>query len=219
MKLKTLHIKNLRNIDELTFECSNGIHFIHGPNAQGKTTILEAIYLLSNLRSFRDHDAKALVKMGTHHSQVRGSFLIDDETEAELKVELILGTRLEKRAYINHKLTKSAADYFGLKVHYSPIQFHAITLNPTSTDLVRGEPALRRTYLNQMIASEDPKHLNNLKRFQKTLDQKNALLKQEHPFDPDILMILNETLVKEGSQILYDRLKYLQKITPMMESF
>ena len=213
MKLKTLALKNIRNVDEVTLECDLGIHFIYGANGQGKTSLLESIYLLSNLRSFRDSELGALLQQGKDFAQVKGLFDLGGGTEAELRVDLIKnGVRVEKRAYINHKLSRSVMDYFGVKLNHSPIQFHAINLNPTSTDLIRSEPAFRRNYLNQVISSENPEYLSVLKRYQKILDQKNALLKSEDKFDGQLLKILNENLVQEGIFIVYERLKYLQKL-------
>ena len=220
MKLKKLVIKNIRNVDEIHLACDQGIHFIHGSNGQGKTSILESVYLLSNLRSFRDSNLNGLLQRGKEIGQVKGLFDLGEGTEAELRVDLIQNaTRLEKRAYINHKLSKSAVDYFGVKLNHSPIQFHAINLNPTSTDLIRGDPALRRNYLNQAISSENPDYLGVLKRYQKILDQKNALLKSEDKFDAQLLRILNENLIQEGMFILHERLKYLQKMGPPIQDF
>lgn len=204
----------------MIIHCGQGIHFIHGLNAQGKTSILEAIYLLSNLRSFRDSDLSALVQSGKTFAAVKGLFKLDASTEAELKVELVQGPkRFEKRAYINQKLSKSALDYFGVKLNHSPIQFHAINLNPTSTDLIRGEPSLRRNYLNQVIASESPSYMDILKRFQKSLDQKNALLKQEERVDLQLLNILNENIITTGAFLIHARLSYLQKIAKPVLDF
>ena len=210
----------MRNIHEVTLDCHSGIHFIHGQNAQGKTSILESIYLLSNLRSFRDSDLSALLQHGEGFAQVKGEFELDPTTQAELRVDLVQGAyRFEKRAYINHKLSKSAVDYFGVKLQHSPIQFHAINLNPTSTDLIRGEPGLRRNYLNQVISSENPEYMHVLKRYQKILDQKNALLKQEEHLDLQLLKILNENLVHEGAMLMHARLQYLQKLAQPILDF
>jgi len=219
LKLKKLFIKNLRNLQEMSLDCGSGIHFIHGQNAQGKTSILESVYLLSNLRSFRDSDLSALLQYGKDFAQVKGEFQIGGDTAAELRVDLIRGpARFEKRAYINQKLVRSAVDYFGVKLQHSPIQFHAINLNPTSTDLIRGEPSLRRSYLNQVISSEDPEWMPILKRYQNILDQKNALLKQEEKVDPQLLKILNENLVEAGAAIIHRRLQYLNKLAaPVLE--
>ncbi len=219
MNLEKLFIRNIRNLEEVSIPCGRGIHFIHGLNAQGKTSILESIYLLSNLRSFRDSDLSSLVTRGKDFAQIRGSFKIDESTEAELKVELVQGARrFEKRAYINGKLARSAMDYFGVKLLHSPIQFHAINLNPTSTDLIRGEPALRRNYLNQVISSEHPDYMASLKHYQKSLDQKNALLKQEEKYDFKLLEILNENLIRSGAEIIFARLQYLKKLSkPILE--
>jgi DNA replication and repair protein RecF len=220
LKLDRLNIRNIRNIQEVDIPCGRGIHFIYGLNGQGKTSILESIYLLSNLRSFRDSDLSALLMQGEEYSRVTGKFELEPGTEAELKVELVQGPRrFEKRAYINQKLTRSSMDYFGVKLNHSAVQFHAINLNPTSTDLIRGEPALRRNYLNQVISSESPDYMHALKVYQKTLDQKNALLKAEEKFDLQLLKILNENLVKTGAILLHGRVSYLQKLNQPVLDF
>lgn len=223
LKLHRLTIRNIRNISELHLECDLGIHFIHGTNAQGKTSILESISLLSQLRSFRDSDLGALVQHHQTTGLVEGKFKLDETSEASLRVELSRTPKLEKRAYINHKLAKSSVDYYGVKKANSLVQFHAIVLNPTSTDLIRGEPALRRTYLNQVIASESPHHLDQLRRYQKVLDQKNALLKpekySEKSLDLDLLIILNEQMAELGAQIIHDRLVFLQRISSPVSEF
>jgi len=176
--------------------------------------------VLSNLRSFRDPHLHALLSHGESFSVVSGKFELDPGTEAELKVELVQSERrFEKRAYINQKLTRSALDYFGVKLNHGSIQFHAINLNPTSTDLIRGEPALRRSYLNQVISSEHPEYMSALKTYQKVLDQKNALLKAEERFDLNLFMILNEALAKNGAILINARLNYLQKLSQPVLDF
>jgi len=177
LKLRKLSLRHFRNVQELSFDCEDGIHFIYGQNAQGKTSILEAISLLSHLKSFREAEPQDLLGEGHSFSSVKGSFNIEDTVEAELKVELVKGlSRVEKRAYINQKMTRSTAEYWGLKSNHSTVQFHAISLNPTSTDLLRRDPAYRRSYLNQAISSEHTEHLPVLKRYQKTVDQKKRPL-------------------------------------------
>ncbi len=220
MKLKNLAIRNIRNIEEVSIPCGVGIHFIHGLNGQGKTSILESIYLLSNLRSFRDPDVSSLLRQGQDLARVRGDFELAPGTLAELRVELLKSrSRLEKRAYINQKLSRSAVDYFGLKLNHSPVQFHAINLNPASTDLIRGDPGVRRTYLNQSVSSENPSYLEALRHYQKSLDQKNALLKQEGRLDESLLAILNENLAASGAKIMQARMEFLKKIHPSLVDF
>lgn len=220
MKIKNLQIRNFRNIESIDLSCEDGIHFIHGQNGQGKTTVLESIYILSNLRSFRDSDLSAVLKYNEPAGQVKGTFEIDPGTMAELRVDLQKGLqRFEKRAYVNHKLTRSAADYYGVKLHHSPVQFHAINLNPSSTDLIRGDPALRRNYFNQVISSQNPHYMNHLKKYQKLVDQKNALLKDDQKADFSLLNILNEGIVSEGAKIVFERLNYLSKMVNPVQQF
>ncbi len=220
MKLKKLRILKLRNITDLTLECDQGIHYIYGSNGQGKTTLLEAISILSHLRSFRDSELQAVLQDGCAQGIVEGEFELSPGTQASLKVELNQTPyRFEKRAYINHKLARSAADYFGVKRNSSAVQFHAIALNPTSTDLMRGEPSLRRNYLNQVISSERPELLDVLKRYQKVVDQKNALLKSETGIDSQLLRILNENIASLGAIVLHFRFDYLHRIQKPISEF
>jgi DNA replication and repair protein RecF len=220
LKLEKIQIRNIRNLESIEIRCGRGIHFIHGENAQGKTSILESVSVLSNLKSFRDSRLENLLRIGTEAGQVRGVFDLGQGTQATLKVDLVrTQARFEKRAFINEKLAKSALDYFGVKLNHSPIQFHAITLNPTSTDLIRGEPSLRRSYLNQVISSENPAYLETLKLYQKALDQKNALLKQEGRLDPSLLDILNLQLARSGAEIIHHRLEFLSRIQHPTQNF
>ena len=162
----------------------------------------------------------ATLQYGEQAGQIKGAFEIDPGTHAELKIDLIQNPqRFEKRAYVNHKLSKSAADYYGVKLQHSPIQFHAINLNPTSTDLIRGEPALRRNYFNQVISSQDPLYMNNLRRYQKFVDQKNAFLKDDQKWDFSVLKVLNDGLIQEGAKVLHERLKYLSKVVSPVGEF
>lgn len=220
MKLKKLSIQNIRNLTDVKLDCDLGVHYIHGPNAQGKTSILESISILSSLRSFRDSDLQAILKKGEARGVIKGEFEIEPGLNAELRVELVQGpARFEKRAYINQKLAKSSVDYFGVKLAHSPIQFHAIVLNPTSTDLVRGEPALRRAFLNQTLSAEDPIHLDVLRRYQKVVDQKNALLKDDRGVDTQLLKILNENIASLGAMIINARHQFLTRISGPVSEF
>ncbi len=220
MKIKNIQIRNIRNIESIDISCESGIHFVHGRNGQGKTSILESITILSNLRSFRDSDLASVLKYGESLGQIKGAFEIDQGTHAELRIDLLKNiNRFEKRAYVNQKLCRSAANYYGVKLSHSPVQFHAINLNPTSTDLIRGEPALRRNFYNQVISSQNPHYMDNLKRYQKYVDQKNALIKDENKVDFSLLKILNEGIILEGAKILFERLNYIAKTVDPMHEF
>lgn len=221
MHLQQLLIRNFRNITEAIIPIEQGVHYFHGLNGQGKTSILESIHVLSNLRSFRDPHPQLCVQEGSEKSVIEGQFGFDQSNaKASLKVELVLGTgRFQKKAYVNGKLSRSSADFFGVKSRSAEVQFHAISLNPASTDLIRGEPTLRRNYLNLAVASENPSFLDTLKRYQKILDQKNALLKEPERYDQNLLSILNNALVKEGSEIILNRLKWVEKTAPKFEAF
>ncbi len=218
MKLKKLEIHRFRNIRSCLIECGKGIHFISGENGQGKTSVLEAINILSNLRSFREKDLEALIQHGEPLATVKGWFETDG-FECELKVELDKsGLRFQKRAFVNGKLIRSAKDYYQTKLTHPAIQFHAISLNPASTDLIHGGPSVRRQYLNQVISVQDPNTLEALTKYQRVIDQKNALLKQGG-FDSILLETLNDSLVTWGAKVRAFRLNYLANLAPHFDKY
>ncbi len=222
MKLAQLRLQGIRNIQDLEIPCQEGIHYIYGDNGQGKTSILESIYILSNLKSFRESDLKSVISSEpASFARMEGTFHVDDQTHALLGVSLqkSLSGRLEKKAFINGKLSKSASDYFRVKFSNSPIQFHAVNLNPTSTDFIRRDPSYRRNQLNLMISSTHLTYLDHLSRYQKTLDQKNALLKSEGNIDPDLLEVFNQSLALEGAWMIHFRLQFLDRITQQIPGF
>lgn len=220
MILNRVTIKNFRNLKETTLDFQNGLHYLFGLNGQGKTSVLEAIHLLSNLKSFREAHLQSCIQQGKNLAIIEGELLLKgSDAKVTLKVEIDYSQqRIKKRAMINGKLTKSSSDYFALKTSQQEAQFHVVSLNPTSTDLVRGEPQIRRLYLNLVTASENPELLETLKRYQKILDQKNAHLKEERQ-DLEFLSVLNSALAKEGAKIIKNRLFWLSKITPKTSRF
>ncbi len=218
MKLKTVELREFRNIQHSFIELGHGINTFVGKNGQGKTSLLEAIHLLGNLRSFRESDLSVLIRQGAEATQVHGVFDTDG-LRSDLRVELGKPRgRLEKRASVNGKLARSSADYFSQKLAHPAIQFHTVALNPSSTELIHGEPSLRRRMLNQMLSAFDSEGLSVLTQVQRVIDHKSALLKEPNP-DSELLHILNLQLIQLGAEVRQKRLFLLMKIAPIFQHF
>jgi DNA replication and repair protein RecF len=218
LKLKTVELREFRNIKHGLVELGSGINTFIGKNGQGKTSFLESIHLLGNLRSFRESDLSVLIRQGAEGAMVHGVFNTDG-LRSDLRVELGKPRgRLEKRASVNGKLARSAADYFSQKLAHPAIQFHTVALNPSSTELIHGEPSLRRRMLNHVLSGFDPQALSLLTQTQRVTDHKSALLK-EPQIDEELLATLNQQLVQLGAQVRQKRLILLMKIEPIFREF
>jgi len=219
MKISNLKGKNFRNLKEFEFKPHEHLNFIIGKNAQGKTSVLEAIHYLSNLKSFRQGKPHQVMRWKEKNTEIKCGldFLGSDgeawnsEHEIVFRRETETEERVQKTALINKNPVRSSLDYIGKKHLPSGSGFHAITFNPSDHELIRGEPQLRRNFINAALASQDPDYLRELKRYIRSLQQRNALLKQE-PFlrEETLLNSFSEDLIEAGSVLTHKRLEWFQ---------
>jgi DNA replication and repair protein RecF len=165
MEIKTLYLKNFRNYEEALVNFSPGINFIQGNNAQGKTSLLEAISILSTGRSFRTEKISELIKDGAPFFHLETLFE-KEGIHHRLKV-VFDGT--SKAITYNEKTYSNFSSILGL--------LPSVISAPTDVDLILGAPDLRRRHLNLHIAQSDPLYVYHLSRFNRALKQRNALLK------------------------------------------
>lgn len=166
MRITKLKLINFRNWEERSFEFSDRV-LIYGPNAQGKTNILEALYLLATTRSFRGREAE-LIKKNTEFLRLLGEV----ENEHTSEIEIIFkntGNRVEKEFQINGR-RRPTIDFVG--------EFSAIVFSPDDLQLVSGPPELKRRYLSFTIGQKDREYLYDLLNYKKVLKQRNDLLKR-----------------------------------------
>ncbi|MGE0615725.1 MAG: AAA family ATPase, partial [Bacteriovoracia bacterium] len=174
MRLQKLYFRNFRNIAELTIEPDGRLNFFIGANAQGKTSIIEAIHLLATLRSFRGAKVDDLIQNETMTGEI-GCEIIQDDSISRFQVVFerkdLLRKRSTQSAFINDKPCRSALAYVSQRFESFLKGFHAIVFNPSDHHLVRGEPSIRRSYLDQVIGSEDLDYLTALRRYKRALEQ------------------------------------------------
>ena len=231
MKLEKLRVRNFRNWSSGEFNPSEGLNFIFGSNGQGKTSLLEAVGLLSSLKSFRTHRLEELIQRGSDEAEieallVRSNQLSPGESSDyrwECRVKVVLQRdsstgRCRKVAFINGKPYKSAMGYLSQRYGEVGLGFHSVVFNPSDHDLVRGEPAYRRAVIDRIVAAENLDHLQNVQRFQKVLDQRNALFKSESPIDFRVLDGFTEPLVELGSRVTQARWAWFESASELIRS-
>jgi DNA replication and repair protein RecF len=165
MHLHKIKLVQFRVYAGASFTFSPGVNLIVGPNAQGKTSLLEAIYLLIAAKSFRTHKTAEMIAFGSNGFSIEGAFEKEDVNQT---IRLFTNGR-EKGAVYNSTRLFNWASVVGL--------INGSVLTPDDASLVKGSPQLRRHYLDVLIAQADPLYIHHLDRYHRALDQRNALLR------------------------------------------
>ncbi|MEM9025892.1 MAG: DNA replication and repair protein RecF [Verrucomicrobiota bacterium] len=167
MRLRSLRLFQFRNVKDATISCDHARVFFEGPNGQGKTNLLEAVSFLHSLRSFRVSDRSILIENGAESSSVQARW--DHDVQGDSTVSIILEKRA-RRVSVDGEPVRRLSSYIG--------QFPSVTMASQDIQLIRGGPAERRRFLDMVIAGTSIDYLNTFQRFQKTLIERNQLLKR-----------------------------------------
>lgn len=195
MFLSFLQLINFRNLNKQELIFNAGVVIFYGDNAQGKTNLLEAIYLLSTTRSFRTRSDHQLIKWGEENAKVKG--------KAEL-LEIELTIRKTGKTLLVNKQAKKATDLIGSLI--------VVVFSPSDIDIVAGSPDKRRRYLDQLGSNLSQKYLKELVSFNKIMRSRNQtlfLLKQGRKSD---LWVWDEQLAKSAAFIWDFRADLSEKI-------
>ena len=199
MRIKKLSLKNFRNCKGVSIDFEGFKTLIIGKNAQGKTNILESIYLLSDLKSPRTSVMSDLIKFGTE------SFEIDAEVEKnDTDIELNITYDTDKKRLLKVNQVKCTPKDFKSTVK-------TVLFSTKDLLLLRGTPQDRRDWLDRAISQIYPAYDERLSVYDKFRIQKNNLLKNE-TIDEKLLEIYNEQLVITGANIIFLRKKFLKEI-------
>lgn len=206
MRLSSLELTNFRNYRSLHLEFGEEVQVIYGDNAQGKTNLLEAVYYLALLRTFRGGTSKDLMCFGESVTRIRGLTRGDAGTD-ELCVAL---TREGRKITLNSKEPPTVGDY--LKT------LSVVRFIPDDILLLKGPSEPRRKMLDRAIFHLQGGHLPALQSYNRALSQKNKLLKSQW-FDRGHLSVWNEKLARLGAEVVARRLWYLDQINPLVSEF
>ncbi len=206
MKLKKLRVKDFRNLEQVEFNPCDGINVIYGQNAQGKTNLIEAVWLFTGAKSFRGAKDIELKGFNKETTILEAEF----ENEGTLKDAKII---IEKRrkAFLNGKPLSAASALAG--------NFYAIVFSPVDLGLVRDGPKERRRFLDTAIGQIYPKYISNLKAYTRAVTQRNTVLKEANKtgnINNSILSAFEAEICENGKKIIEYRIKYLKRITPFL---
>ncbi len=194
-----LKVYNFRNLCDQTVELHNGPVYITGRNGNGKTNLVEALYLLSGSRSFRTNSQSELVQWGKKEASVFGTIVSKNGT-SELGVAFTPGQRT---AFKNGDALSSIAELVGA--------CSVVAFSPADLSLVKGSPAGRRKFLDRHMVDLQPSYLSVLMGYQRALESKAALLKTPG-VDFSQLEPWNKLLTEYGGKIVGNRYKFLKEL-------
>ena len=185
--IQSIKLKNFRRFKELSIDTKNQIVIFSGPNAVGKTSVLEAIYLTATSKSHRTNELDSLILTDEQFSII--------EIEEKKKYKIIL-SKEGKRNYINNVEYSKISDFIGnLKI---------VMFSPSDLELIQGSKAVRRRFLDMDISLLDKTYLRALNAYKKILKERNEILKKYSNDDDLILKVLTTQLI-EQIRIIYDR--------------
>ena len=222
MRLLSLEVENYRNIASASLTPGRELTVICGNNGQGKTHLLEAIWLLTGGKSFRGGKDAELVRRGEPFAVLKASTLRAQQEEQEKeepnRVRLTVGApdspRPGRTVSVNGGAVKRAASLAG--------SFPAVVFDPGHLSLVKGAPEGRRKFLDAALCQLYPGYLTLYRRYVRALQQKNALLRRssngiERPYAEKraLLEVLNVELAQQGEAIQQRRRDYLAALSPL----
>lgn len=211
MKVNKIEFESFRNIDSEIIEFSDGINVIYGENAQGKTNILEGIYLFARGKSFRAFKDKELIKFDKNIAYAKMEFQVKDD-KTTLGVEIPKSQ--VKKFYRNKVKVNKTAEIIG--------EFRAVLFCPSHLGIIKDAPATRRKFIDVAISQLRPVYLKMMTRYNQVLEERNAILKmmpEERAQNLELIDIYSEELASLCADIADIRNEYIKKLDYWVKIF
>lgn len=201
MNIEKAVIKNFRNIENMELEPSNGINVIYGENGHGKTNIIESFWLFTGCNSFRTRKNIELINKDSKFSELFIQFFSNSR---EQDAKIIINDK--KEAFLNGIKQNSPRKFLG--------EFQAVVFSPSVLSVIRDGPSEKRKFIDIAISLIKPNYAALLSKYNKTVIQRNSLLKQigTEKKGGDLLFVFDEELARCGGKIIDYRLKYLNDL-------
>lgn len=207
MIIKSLELQDYRNYDSLNLAFDKGTNILYGDNAQGKTNILEAIYVSATTKSHKGSKDKDIVNFHKEEAHIR-TFLEKDGVDT--RVDMHLRKSKSKGIAIDGQKIKKAADLLGI--------CNVVFFSPEDLGIIKDGPAERRRFVDMELCQLDGFYLYNLNHYNKIVNQRNKLLKDMY-FNPnlkDTLNIWDSQLVSFGSKIIERRKFFVEQLNEII---
>ena len=212
MRIKKLKVENFRNLENLDIEFSEGINIIYGNNAQGKTNIIESIYIFSFGKSFRANKDIELLKFDKEYFLSNIEIIKKDrELEMDFGFDKISNKKMIK---VNGVIQKKISDIIG--------KLNVVVFKPEDIKIVTDSPIIRRKYIDYLISSISKSYLENITKYKKVMEERNNLLKEIKlrlkgsknldETDSNFLDVYDKLLSKLNWEIYNERKRVIEKL-------
>lgn len=203
MILKKLSVFNYKNITEATVDFSEKINCFIGQNGVGKTNVLDAIYYLSFCHSANNPIDSQVIKHGADF------FVLEGVYEDDLHIYCGMKRGTKKHFKRNKKEYRRLSEHIGL----IPI----VVVSPSDTLLIEGGSEERRRLMDMVISQYDHGYMEATNRYNKALQQRNSMLKQEEEPNIDVISLFEEQMANEGERIYQSRMAFVEELTPIFQ--
>ena len=209
MNIERLQLTNYRNYESLTLNFSPKINVFIGENAQGKTNVMESLYVLAMAKSHRTSNDKDLIRWEQDYGKIEG---VIQKRYGPLPIELTISKK-GKKGKINHLEQTKLSNYVG--------QMNVVMFAPEDLNVVKGSPQIRRRFIDMEIGQISPTYLHDLLTYQKILKQRNTLLKNNQgraAYANDVMFdVYTEQYIAAAVQIIRKRFQFMELLQEWAE--
>ncbi len=207
MIIKSLELADFRNYENLKIDFSSGTNILYGDNAQGKTNILEAIYLSATTKSHKASKDKEIIGFGKEEAHIR---TILEKNNAQYRIDMHLRKNRSKGIAIDGQKIKRASDLIGM--------LNVVFFSPEDLNIIKNGPSERRRFMDMELCQLDHIYLNSLSKYNKLVVERNKVLKDlyEHPENSVLLDVQDKQLCEYGSVIIKARDKFIKELNEII---
>lgn len=208
MILKSVALSHFRNYNDLYMEFDRGTNILYGDNAQGKTNVLESIYVSGTTKSHKGSKDRELIQFGQEESHIR---TIVEKGGVDFQIDMHLKKNRSKGIAINRIPIKKASELFGI--------LNIVFFSPEDLNIIKNGPSERRRFLDVELCQLDKIYLYNLTKYNKVLNQRNRLLK-DISFRPellDTLAVWDMQLIEYGRMLIRTRKEFVEELNGIVQ--
>ncbi|MCR5743990.1 MAG: DNA replication/repair protein RecF [Lachnospiraceae bacterium] len=207
MRLSSIELKNYRNYGEIHIEFDKNVTIFFGDNAQGKTNILESVYVCATTKSHRSAKDRDLIRFGEDEAHIKMMLENDD---VRTRIDMHIKKNKNKGIAVDGISLRRASDLFGY--------LNVVFFSPEDLQIIKNGPAERRRFVDSELCQLDKIYLNDLVNYNKVLNQRNRILK-DISFRPDyeqFLEVIDDQLSEFGRNIITSRREFIERLNAMV---
>ena len=200
MYIKNIELKDFRNYESLNTVFNENVNIFIGNNAQGKTNLLEAIYMNAMARSFKTSKDRELIRFGEEFCKIKTSAFFDND---EHITEIVINKEGKKGVKLDGVKIRKTSELLE--------RIFIIIFSPEDLKIVKDEPEKRRRFIDRELCQIKPGYFNDLGNYRRVLKQRNTYLK-EMSIDSSVLDIWDHELARYGSRVISRRSEFIERI-------